>query len=67
MHHQVNLPMNEQPGLLPDGFYHFGMAVTRVGHANPAGEIQHLAPIRGVQVTAFGVVNNDVSKMRPNG
>ena len=46
----VRLRMQEQASLLADRFDHLRVAVTRIRHANSAGEIQQFLAIVGVDV-----------------
>jgi len=48
----IDLCVEEETGLCADRFNHFGMAVTGIGHANTAGEVEQFAPILRVNVRA---------------
>ena len=63
----IRLRMQEKPSLFADGFDHFRVAVTGIGHADAAGEVQQFPSIIGVDVGAFGALGNKVEDARPGG
>jgi hypothetical protein len=60
MGYQIGLTMNEQSCLFSDGFDYPGMAVTGIGDANAAGEIEDFSAIGGVKITTFSVIHDYV-------
>jgi len=67
VNHQIYLPVNKQSSLLADGFHHTRVTMPGVGHADPAGKIQHLATVHCVEVTTFSVIHDDICIVRPDG
>ena len=54
------------PGLFADGFDYFGVAMTGVGHADTAGEVEQFASIIGVDVRTFCTFSDKIEDAAPD-
>ncbi len=67
MDDDIGLGMQEQPSLLADGFHHLRVAVTRIRHTYPAGEIEVFSAIHGIDIAPFGAFRFNRKNPRPDG
>ena len=58
IHHDMQMPVN----LLVDGFYHARMPVPQRGHGNAADEIDYLASVREVEMSAFCAFDGETNR-----